>query len=454
MHVSLPPFQYDGVRAIREHWERGIICWDDVGTGKTFETVVALNGSLAGYKAVLCPPKMKGDWAKVVRTVTGADAYIHIPKSQRRKKDPTPPTHPQWFIGGYDDAEAVYEKMGVGRSFALVIDELHNIRGYTSKRLKGIKRMRQHKMCQGIVGVSGSPVYNRVEQNFEMLGVIRSGQLGGHDDFGIRYSAGYRDDYGYLKFRNEATNTAELADRLAYFSFRRTFAEVKHQLSFDMQWPRNEIDDPTYQPYEGEPGQSAAVRLIEARKHAAIAKEPHVLESVEHDRAVSKGVLVFTWLRESATRMAARIDRSLLVLGGGSAAKRAGRITDYVSECAAAGIVPVVVGTMDALGEGLNLQWANVAHLAALDWIPDKMIQAAGRIARMGQTSDVIIRLHILLRSPDEFIADALRAKTDSSVALSDRDEDKKEALGIAVAGRTRNQVLQEMYAEAMAAAK
>jgi SNF2 family DNA or RNA helicase len=78
------------------------------------------------------------------------------------------------------------------------------------------------------------------------------------------------------------------------------------------------------------------------------------------------------------------------LVGGQTAAERA-----LVQQRLADGSIRVVLGTIQSMGEGMNLQAADTAVFCDIDWVPAVNVQAEDRIHRVGiQKSPCIIRLY------------------------------------------------------------
>ena len=80
----------------------------------------------------------------------------------------------------------------------------------------------------------------------------------------------------------------------------------------------------------------------------------------------------------------------------------------------------VLVGTIDALGEGVDGLQHVARHLILLDrsWSPSGNTQAIGRLARTGQDKPVIVHHIVATNSTDQRVAEALARKEELQTAL------------------------------------
>jgi len=71
----------------------------------------------------------------------------------------------------------------------------------------------------------------------------------------------------------------------------------------------------------------------------------------------------------------------------------------------------VLVGTIDAWGESLNLQQTDIMLVVSLPYTPGKVDQLEGRVHRLGMTRPVLIRYLVAEDTMDEHIAEILLSK-------------------------------------------
>ncbi len=74
----------------------------------------------------------------------------------------------------------------------------------------------------------------------------------------------------------------------------------------------------------------------------------------------------------------------------------------------------VLCCTMDSTGVGVDLSYANVAVFVELDYVPSKLLQSEGRVVRFGQKRNILIQYLIALSSSDEIIRDVVLNKMET----------------------------------------
>lgn len=146
-------------------------------------------------------------------------------------------------------------------------------------------------------------------------------------------------------------------------------------------------------------------RLIANAKADAVAAR--VAEEIEggEDRILVFGCHVEA-LRRAAERIGQRRISWGLILGGSPQAQR----NEYQRQFLA-GEIKVLVGNVQAMGTGLNLQAARRAVFLDASWSPGQNAQAIGRIYRAGQTRSCHVTFFGLQGSVDDDVARVLARK-------------------------------------------
>ncbi len=449
----LPDYQHSGVKRMLRRLEMGVINNDDVGLGKTVQTIATLcQVDRRDRKIILCPAFLKSQWVSELHTwvprLRGDQPSVAAlwPKSDRRSRQVIP-SDAEWIVAFYLDSDKALE-LAEGYNYWLVTDEIHNIRSMGAKRMENAKQL--STFAAGRIGLTASLLYNDAARLYPILNLVSPGEWGSYWAFATRYASATEGEYGLVT--GKLSNVAELNLRKGVHSFRRTREEVADQLPFDTVYQTLWLDPP--------PGNKLSLRgatnvnpigMMDHLRAVAEYKAPLVAEQVKSD---GQPAIVFTWLRSQATEISRLIPGSYLVLGGAGSATRLARIGDYVARCRAKGVDPVVVGTIDALGEGANLQWAKVVNIAALDYTPDRIKQAVGRAARMGQTGTVSVRVYACRYTMDEHCIQILLAKLSEQFKLDGRKEADKSKLNDALTRVSPHDVAAEIYARFMAEEK
>lgn len=177
-------------------------------------------------------------------------------------------------------------------------------------------------------------------------------------------------------------------------------------------------------------GQRAAI--VEARLwEAASRKRRRIAEIVANAVEQGQKVCILTGRRrdceELEETMISTLDsetmagRVWMAHGVHSDVERRRIQTDYMAATGPA----VLIGTMEAWGEGLNLQDTDLGIVAMLPYTPRLVVQVEGRWARLGQSRPVEIVYLIAESTIDERVAQILLRKLPAVEKATDTDEVK-----------------------------
>lgn len=101
----------------------------------------------------------------------------------------------------------------------------------------------------------------------------------------------------------------------------------------------------------------------------------------------------------------------------------------------------LIVGTMDAWGESVNLQDTDLAAFVMLPYIPSMLEQAEGRFTRHGQKRPVTIQYFVAEGTVDEHVASILLDKLPAVERMGVNDEASELARGLMGAGNEAEMV-------------
>jgi len=415
----MPEYQRLGAAFIADRISSGVMVNDDVGLGKTFQTIAAMSIlDFRTVKVVLCPASLRRQWrdeiAKWCELHGGPpvqDAHydemiaVIYPKGDKRSKK-APPRSPSWVIAYYLDADralALVDK----RPYYMIVDEIHNFQHFGSKRLAQVQQ--QRLLAHGCVSLTASPLWSHAAQMYPMLNITSPGYWGNFEQWATRYASAYRGEHGLVT--GALSHDTELYLRGTMHGFRRIKSDVADQLPFDVKYQSVWLDAP--------PGNAKVIEATLSSSGEVVQDWPHiraveefkvgaVAEQIKSDVASGIPGITFTWTRRHAEQIAAAVPGALIAHGGIPSSKRLPLVYDYVARCKGLNQVPQLVTTYDGLGVGGNLQAFKVVNLAALTAEPDKIIQAIGRSARMGQEGTVVTRIFMCHHTVDEYYGKVL----------------------------------------------
>ncbi len=440
---------------LRAHQERALVkslgrsgfsLWAPPGAGKTLVGLIWLAASPKGPRLVITRAAARGTWREECERWTNMRPIVLSGRDAAQKFVPDPDGADVVYITAWEtliDWRAPLEALGVQ---ALCMDEIHAAKSH--KRVKPIVQIdgtvefqdnqNQTAAARAIagkaprrLGLTATPVPNRVEDLWAQLDLCEPWAWGGHRAFGIRYCDGRHNGYG-MEYKG-SSNIPELTERLKYSKHRVSQASIAaHLPPKRRQIVRLDVE---------EQDKPATGFGAEIRKHAAAArkgdeeasdmlfetllmeaatrKRSAVLERIIEAVKCGQKVTVFTGRRADCETLGALVEKQLAnsearvwVSHGGHPPERRDAIRQqYMAYRPTTDAGCVNIGTGDAWGESLNLQDTDLALFIMLPWTPRQIRQWEGRFQRMGGTRPVLIQYLIAKGTVDEDVEQVLLGK-------------------------------------------
>lgn len=400
-------YQAEGARTLVD--AGGGFLMDDMGLGKsstaivTIETMVRAEGIL-GARVIVAPRFTRTTWRREL-VALGAIATGDELACFEGQDSSAPPAHweaAKWWFIHYDVACYWSGWMMYRRPAAVILDESHWIRNGRAARSKAVS------VIAGLATVrlplTGTPMPNRTAELHAQLAALDGPATWGHPlAFRIRYCGAVHDGHGYKD--GEPTNVAELQRRLEGRSVRRTAEDVGLGLpELTRQTVSVTLTETARGRHDGlvaaTGGAAALVRQLRAQScgrrtlelHGQLrtltsrAKIPTTVQLVAGMLAQRESVLVFTWRRDVAQRLASLIapflddGRECLAIDGDWDQDDRDLAIDAFQVRGG-----VLVATMGVLREGVTLTRARHVVMHDLDLVPATILQCEKRIHRIGQ---------------------------------------------------------------------
>lgn len=448
------PFQKAAVAYIQR--VRRVLLGDDMGLGKSVESIGYLNLSRAETVLVVCPASLKINWQRELERWLVEPREIYRVESSA----PVPP--------GAEVVIVNYERLIRGRVHAdlmawywdvMICDEAHALANPKAKRTVAVlgsgKRLQGliHR-CGTFLALTGTALLNRPIELWPLLHALDPEGFADKHQFGKRYCSGHQKRIGWDREKDEprmvwdysgASHLSELQDKMrGRFFVRRTKEQVlpelppkRHELivlapkgaavavgeQLKVWRARGgdrlvEAADSAWQ--SGDRGEyEARVALLQAelevafqemaaeRKRVALAKVPHVVEHVRglfESHQIQK-MVIFGHHHEVLDALREGIDVPTVSIDGRTPlAARQAAVDAFQAD---AGVRAMVAG-IRAAGEGLTLTAASVAVFSEIDWTPARNSQAEDRLHRIGQKGMVLIQQIVFDGSLDAIIAKTL----------------------------------------------
>lgn len=436
------PHQIEVVRRVLHEMHGRAILADEVGLGKTIEAGLILKEymlrGLVKKALILVPSSLVLQWTREL------NQKFQIPAVAQKK---------EWMWEKYDVIVASMDtaKRDPHRQYVLqqhydilIVDEAHKLKNRKTKNWQFINEL-QKKYC---LLLTATPVQNELEELYNLVTLLKPGQLGKEAQFHKDYVASKRKAKNEEQLREEIqrvlirnrrrdsnlqltkrivkTIPIELTseERALYEgvtsfvrqSYQSGAGELKNMLSLlvlqkEVCSSRDAVFHTLFKVVkraeEGKERLSPEVaHLIELLRR--VSQSSKVEKAVELVQKIGQKVIIFTEYRATQEMLIrALADRGIYAVpyrGGFNRNKKDWMMELFMKRA------QVMVAT-EAGGEGINLQFCH--HIINFDmpWNPMRVEQRIGRVHRLGQKNDVYIYNFATLNTIEEHIIWLLQEK-------------------------------------------
>lgn len=421
------PYQKAGVNFAFKR--KGTLLADEMGLGKTIQAIGLINMDASISKVVVvCPTSLTVNWARELRRWMVRPLEIGIF---------TPDQHP-WDadikIFPYSIIDRFKDKLHKMRFDLRIVDEVHYIKNPKAKRSKATMGVQATKK----ISITGTPIPNKTIEIWPVLNDLDPENWPNYFAFGKRYSAGYKDRFGW--HFDGKSNTEELNQRLrSTIMIRRLKSDVLKELPAktrqvielpsedfkDLLRAEDEFDEKDWNEYAESVSTKSREEMAEAfknnsisklRQQVAAAKLPmvyeHVRQSLEEE---GHKIIIFAHHHNVINAIHEEFKDCSVVLTGQTPSNQRQGIVDAFQRHDK---IRLFIGNIQAAGVGLTLTAASHVMFVEFDWVPGNVAQAEDRAHRIGQEDNVLVQFFVLENSIDAYMARTIieKFKTEDSV--------------------------------------
>lgn len=459
--LTLKPFQLAGVRYAVQ--QGNIIFGDQMGLGKTVEALATVHHKEMFPVVIVCPATIKDKWARECnKWLPGKRVVVLRSRQAVDLVDSKGRPCYDVVILNYDILRNWSADIGIMEPACFICDEAHKMKNPNAKRTKQMKLLFDLTPTAQRLFLTGTALVNRVMELGTLLVLLgKIDKFGGIEAFERRYDTDWserrrelgdrlrafamirrlkkdvlpeledkqydivpleidnRDEYIEWEF-NLATFMAEKKAALIPFSKGAAIQEALELGIEDAEAVKQYVRD-----------KELEVRGEVFDKHYAVVEQRQALlrwEQLKQIAVKGKKRAVYDWLDE----FLADGDEKIVVFGthtefihelaakygceyidGSVKTERRQEIADRFQSDET---VRMIVGNINAMGEGLDLFAASHVAFVELGWSPKDMLQAEDRLHRIGQKDSVMV--HYLVA--ENTIEDEIAAIIEKKVQLSD----------------------------------
>lgn len=404
--------QEDGIKFLLSR--NGCILADDMGLGKSIQSIIAALESGAKKILVVCPSSTKINWEREINTFCDETTIIDGKKWSEAK----------FTIINFDilknfhtlvDPRKKKENAVINRELAnanfdlCIIDEAHYLKNNESIRGKIMVELSTKHNINKVWLLTGTPVANRPMDFFNLLKIIKSPIANNWKHFAVRYCDG-RQFFRTLKngqrkqiwLTDGSSNLEELSNKTKNTIIRRLKTEVldmpdkvvtsmyqsldkKGRAEYELLWDEY-IEKRKLEGKKTNELQKDLVELILLRQFIAREAIPYTIEMAENAIEMGRKVIIFTSFSEELDIITNHFGKLAVKHNGPMTGAQKQKSVDAFQNNPK---VKVFVGNIKSAGVGITLTEGTVVIFNSFDWVPGNNEQAEDRAFRIGQKNDV-----------------------------------------------------------------
>ena len=430
-----------------------IINGDDVGLGKTFESIMYAETTNSFPCLVVVPASVKYNWKEKWEEIVGTKRDVAVIESSPKKSNPN-----RWdaevVIINYDiigkkqgkGATVKFEELIKTNWSMIIFDEAHFFKEKSSQRAMAAKKITKGDMK--IQMLTGTAVMSRPVELWNLLVLAKREKQIAKDwmQFITRYCGGYRGKFGWVT--DGATNTIELNRKLREVCYirrekRDVLSELPDVTKQVIQMPitnktkinraLNDLIDYIKETKGIESAEKAqeAEHLValQVLRKLAIEGKLKAIEGYLRDWKVSENgkLLIFGIHRETLDYLSKKF-KSMLIAGGVSSLRKQEIVKAWIENDNM-----FLFANMQSAGtgvDGLQKVCSNMLILE-LPWRPSDLTQTIGRLDRSGQKNSPTITFMLSDETIDSEMFEMLSAKEQVTEAVNKGIDIRKQTSGL-----------------------
>lgn len=428
--------QEDGIKFLLSR--NGCVLADDMGLGKSMQSIIAALESGAKKILIVCPSSTKINWEREINVFCDETTIIDGKKWSDAK----------FTIINFDilknfhtlkDKKSKSEEVVLNRELAdsnfdlCIIDEAHYLKNNESIRGKIMVELSTKHNINKIWLLTGTPVANRPMDFFNLLKIIKSPIAENWKHYAVRYCDA-KQFFRTLKngqkkqiwLTDGASNLEELAAKTKNIILRRLKTEVldmpdkvvtpMHQNLDKKGWGEyNKLWDDyvtkrILEDKKTNEEQKSLVELILLRKFIAAQAIPYTIEMAENAIEMGRKVIIFTSFTEELEILQHHFGKLGVKHNGPMTSLQKQKSVDAFQENSK---IKVFIGNIKSAGVGITLTEGTVVIFNSFDWVPGSNEQAEDRAFRIGQQNNVNVYYQLFDKTISSKMWEMLNDKKD-----------------------------------------
>lgn len=403
--------QEEGIKFLLSR--NGCILADDMGLGKSIQSIVAALESGAKKILIVSPSSAKINWEREIKVFSDDTTIVEGKKWSEAK----------FTIINFDilknfhtlDEKKEGEDKIINRQLAnakfdlAIIDEAHYLKNNESIRGKIMVELTNKFKIPKVWLLTGTPVANRPMDFFNLLKIINSPLAKNWKHYAVRYCDGKK-FFRTLKngkkrqiwLTDGASNLDELASKTKNIILRRLKTDVLDMPDKVITPTYHRLESKELKQYEELFDEYLQKRLSIGKKNGNINKDlvelillrqfiasvaiPHTIEMVENAIEQGRKVIVFTSFTEELEILSRHFGKISVTHNGPMSTTQKQKSVDAFQTNDK---IKVFIGNIKSAGVAITLTEATVVIFNSFSWVTGDNEQAEDRAFRIGQKNDV-----------------------------------------------------------------
>ena len=410
----LSPSRIDDVRSyqwVAPHMfsaggQNRILIADGMGLGKSLQAILCVLNGRFSRTLIVCPSVVKVNWSNEIEKWT--DKTWSIINGQSGEYEVG-----DFTIINYDILYHRSSQLIQDRYDCIIFDECHALKNPKSKRSIAAEQIVAEGCIGGLIHLSGTPILNRPIEAYPILKMLKPETFANKFLFGKKYCAAVNNGYGW-DF-NGASNiehssdgqTLPLMKLLMDVMLRRTMDDERlseqmpsliqniiqieldsvERTKYDSLFNSLMDEWDHYRVNEGTMPQGFVLNMMTELRHmAGRCKVRAALEWARDYHAITgKSLIIFAHHIDVLQALGQGIGAEHGYIDGQTTDKHRQRIIKEFQN----GDYPFLIASTTAMKEGVNLDKADTTLFVERQWVPAWEQQAAARVRRMTQQSEI-----------------------------------------------------------------
>ncbi len=412
-------YQWQGIKFLIEN-EHALLA-DEMGTGKTIMTIVALKILMQQAKThhalILCPKSVVNQWKDELDKWAPELISCLVRNPQRETRKSLWQTRMHVYVTTYDTLRSdidsgILSKTSLDFFDVAVLDEAHHIKNIKSNRFRAVKKLQPKKRW----ALTGTPVQNIREDLASIFEFVYPGYLTPFDLYSEQLQSRIK-PYFLRRKKKDVMNEWKGNEKLKPKLYQIIELELDEAQEIAYRQAEAGIRDELTALGDKVTKQHIFAKLTVLKQICNFAprkiispKTDLLKEQIEEIVANDSKVIVFSqYVDEGVSKLEKLLEPYGVakIVGGQTDSVRKSEIEKFKKRKD----MPVLIASVRSGGEGLNLTEASyVVHFDHW-WNPAVMWQAEDRVHRRGQTKGVNIYSYWMKDTIDDRIRQKLREK-------------------------------------------